>query len=232
MQIDLDDPNDAYAADRATGGVTIGTPLANLTTGNPFGEDALAPPATLPLYLQQINPNLVVCGGFVLAGIFALNLLVAGLGNANPNNQMLQSQQVTAEANGTALTATTDALKTVANQRPSCIAILGVCNAPDQTSEPVQQTPAELPPLYPDFYPDQYLDQSPDQFPNHSLPAQSATLTVTVPTNASTPDFWRYQWQQDPAYVYEWIRYCQSQGSPYSPGWQSPECRALSSLLH
>ncbi len=224
MQIDLDDANDAYAADRANGARTLGTPVADLTTGNLFGESALVPPATLPLYLQQINPNLVICGGFMLAGIFALNLLVSGLGNANPNNQMLQSQQVTAEANGAALTATTDALKTVANQRPSCI-ILGICNAPDPPSEPVQSpTPAEPSPIYPDYYPDQYPDFQP--------PAQPATLTATVPTDASTPDFWRYQWQQDPAYVYEWISYCQSQGSPYSPGWQSPECRALSTLLH
>lgn len=219
MQIDLDDANDAYAPDRPTGGVAIGTPLASLTTGNPFGEDALAPPATLPLYLQQINPNLVLCGSFMLAGIFGLNLLVTGLGKANPNNQMIQSQQATAVANGVALTATTDALKTVAKQRPSCVAILGICNAPEPEPEPYPRLPAAP---YPD-YPEQYLDDP-------SGP-QVVTLAATVPTDAQTPDFWRYQWQQDPAYVREWITYCQTEGGAFAPGWQSSECRALSFML-
>ena len=126
MQIDLND-NDAYSSPPL--------PSGGLAMGGSFGEDALSHSRTTT-YLQQINPNLVVTGSFALGGLFILTLLIAGLGKANPNNQMLQAQQVTAQANGTALTATTDALKTVANQRPSCIAI--VCNFPD--AQPAQAT--------------------------------------------------------------------------------------------
>ena len=109
MQIDLDD-DDAYSAPPL--------PSGGLAMGGSFGEDALSKPATATQYLQRINPNLVITGGFTLGGLVILTLLVAGLGKANPNNQMLQAQQVTAQANGTALTATTDALTIVAKLIP------------------------------------------------------------------------------------------------------------------
>ena len=192
MQIDLND-DDAYSAPPL--------PSGGLAMGGSFGEDALSKPATTTQYLQRINPNLVITGGFALGGLFALSLLIAGLGKANPNNQMLQAQQVTAEANGTALTATTDALKTVANQRPSCIAI--VCNFP--ATEPAQAT--QPPPIeqYPDYY------QQPTQ-----------TIAATVPNGPTSPDWWRQQRQTDPAYVQGWVNFCPS------VRWMSGECQAIS----
>ena len=192
MQIDLSD-DDAYASPPL--------PSGGLAVGGGFGEDALSKPATATQYLQRINPNLVITGGFALGGLFALSMLIAALAKANPNSQMLQAQQATAQANGVALTATTDALKTVANQRPSCIAI--VCNFPEaQPPQAPQQQPVEQ---YPDYY------QQPVQ-----------TIAATVPNGPTSPDWWRQQWQSDPAYVQGWVNFCPA------VRWQSGECRAIS----
>ena len=200
MQIDLND-DDAYSAPPL--------PSGGLAMGGSFGEDALSKPATTTQYLQRINPNLVITSVFALGGLVILTLLVAGLGKANPNNQMLQAQQVTAQANGTALTATTDALKTVVSQRPSCIAI--VCNFPD--AQPAQAT--QPPPIeqYPDYY------QQPTQ-----------TIAATVPTDLKQPDYWQFWLQQDPNYIDRYADYCRAQGG-YGIGWQTPECQALSQTL-
>jgi hypothetical protein len=200
MQIDLDENDDAYSAPPL--------PSGGLATGGGFGEDALSKPATATQYLQKINPNLVITGVFALGGLFALSMLIAALGKANPNSQMLQAQQVTAQANGTALTATTDALKTVANQRPSCIAI--VCNFPDAKPAQEVQQPVEQ---YPDYY------QQPPQ-----------TIAATVPTDPRQPDYWRFWLQQDHNYVDRYVAYCRSQGG-YGIGLQTPACQALSQTL-
>ncbi len=219
MQIDLDD-NDAYAAPPM--------PAGGLATGGSFGEDALSTPAAATQYLQRINPNVIVIGGFVIGGVFALNTLVAGLGQANPNNQMLQANQVTAEANGTALTATTEALKTVANQRPSCIAI--VCNfprtAPDEGFPP-ELLPAETVDRQQQQQTQDYATQQQHQ-PNSaggSFPRQGLTqpIAATALNVTDTPDYWRQQWQQHPDYVQQYIAYCQQQ----SIGWKSSDCQAL-----
>jgi hypothetical protein len=210
MQIDLNDSDNSYDANSplATGG---------LATGGSFGEDALAAPSTTMLYLRQINPNLVVGGALLLGAIALLSLLVAGLGKANPNNQMLQAQTATAQANSTALTATTDALKTVANQRPSCIAI--VCNFPDAQSAQAAQPPVEP---HPDY--DQASTGS--GFNNQLSPTAASQpaqpITAAVPNDPTLPDWWRQQWQTDPNYVQQWINFCPA------VRWESDECRAIS----
>lgn len=202
---DAPDPFPA-AASGAAGGIV---------SGGSFGEDALAPSAATLLYLRQINPNLLVVGGFVVGGILALNALVVGLGRANPNNQMLETRQIEAEANKVTVTATTDALKAAVNQRPACIAI--VCNfpAPAQSLAPLPAQPVlpqPLPPESPGYY---------------QAVAASAT---TVQIDATMPEFWRYQQQQHPDWVEQQITACRAQGG-FDAGWQSPQCQALSQAL-
>lgn len=209
MQINLDENN----ADLPGGG---------LVHGGSFGEDALAAPTAMMLYLRQINPNLVIIGGLAIGGIFALNGLISGLGKANPNNSMLETQKIQAEAYKSMVTATSDSLKTVANQRPGCVAI--VCVYPDGNQPKPQAQPEQQPyaPQYPPQYPEYY--QPPAQSPTVPIANLASAL---VPTNPATVEFWRYQhYQNNQAYISDWMGYCNG------VAWQASECIALSSALN
>lgn len=183
-----------------------------IVSGGSFGE--MAPYSEVPTlltYATRINPNLVIIGGLVVGGFFALQGLIQGLGKANPNNAMLETQKVQAEAYKSMVTATSESLKTVANQRPACIAI--VCNFPEA---PQLAQPAPQPPDYPDYY------EPPDQPPS-GIPI----ATFEPPTNPASAEFWRYQRSQNNhAYINSWIHYCNS------VVWQASECIALSSALN
>jgi hypothetical protein len=205
-------PESIPSSSRSSGGIV---------SGGSFGEMApYSETPTLLTYATRINPNLVIIGGLAIGGIFAFNGLILGLGKANPNNSMLETQKIQAEAYKSMVTATTDSLKTVANQRPGCVAL--VCIYPDANQqEQPQAQPAQPSPQYPD-YPEYY--EPPAQSPS-STPIANLASTL-VPTNPSTVEFWRYQrYQNNQTYINDWINYCNS------VAWQASECIALNSAL-
>lgn len=182
-----------------------------LAFGGSFGQDSLAPSTAVFLYLSKINPNLMGMGMLLVLGLFGVNAVVSSLGKANPNNSLLATQQIQATAYQESLTATAELAQTVAKQKPGCTALVCIYSNPPSQEEAQPKQPTQ--PQYPDYY--------------QSISAQASTTQFT-PTN---PDFWRYQWQHDRAYVNEWISACQAQEGFYR-GWNSPECQALSQAMN
>lgn len=210
MHIDLED-NDIYASDRPTGAIV---------SGGSFGENSLASTAASPTavtleYLSRVNPNLLALGGLVLGGIFIFKLLVSGLGQANPNNQLLEVRKIEAQTNQQTLAATTDALKTVANQRPSCISLICIMPEEKPQAQPAPQEPQEVQPPYPiQPYPQ-------PEYPEYYEVQAAAAIPIGNARSPKSPDFWHFQWQQNPNYVRQWQSDCHRQN------WNSPECQAL-----
>lgn len=219
MNIQLDDDDDFSGA---------------LVRGGDFGESRLSAYDSIPLYFAKTNPNLVVGGVLCLGGIGLLALLVMGLGSANPNNQLLESQAATSQAYSKALEATTDAVKAAVNQRPTCAALVCVMHpepspAPSPSYSPVPAPYYELPrndsapyiptPVVPPVQP------SPDLLPVPAVPGTYAAQTAIGTFEPTRPDWWVHQWQTNPQYVRESIHFCNTNG------WGRSECQALSTLM-
>lgn len=204
----MENENDAGSAISPSASVN---PSGGLAFGGDFGADTLAPSTAALIYLSRINPNLMGLGILLVVALFGINAIVSSLGKANPNNALLETQQIQASAYKDSLAATAELATTVAKNKGGCAALVCFYSEPAAaaTAEPQpSQPPQWQPPQAPEYY------------------APIAPDAQTVQLVASNPDFWRYQWQRDPGYVQTWIASCQAQGGNYG-GWQSPECLAL-----
>lgn len=204
-------PDVPTAESGATGGIV---------SGGSFGEMApYSETSTLLTYVIQINPNLIVIGCLGLGALFGFQGLIRALGTANPNTALLENQTAQGQAYQGAMTAQGEALKTVAEQRPSVICAALVCNLPDQ--QPEQQAPPVEYHQSPEYY------QPPIQSP--IVPVAAAT-PPPVPTDPTTVEFWQYH-RNNRVYIGDWVNHCRAEGGN-GVGWQSAECIALSSALY
>lgn len=209
-EFDFENPDaDAYDR-RSTNGATGGR--AGGLTHQPVGSFGIDRPAPEPIYAtvtRKLNPNFVLGGVLAVGGMWVLSGLVTSLGQANPNNQMLEASSIQAEAYKVMIESQSKAMQAVANQRPACIAL--VCN----TAEPSQPQPIYEPPA-------QTIQQAPmvEKEGYSPLPAATPTPIAAVPTDATTVAFWAHHMSDRP-YIDEWHRYC-------STNWDfQPECQAL-----
>ncbi len=217
-QFDFENP-DAASYDRrsgngASGGVAGG--LTHTPVGS-FGMDRPAPEPVHTVVLRKVNPNFMFGGLIAVGGMGVLTLLVTSLGQANPNNQMLETSNLQAEAFKTMIESQSQAMQAVANQRPACIAL--VCNTSEpRQSEPQYEAPVQSVQQMPTGEGEGY-SESPSPVP--SSPSPSATPTpLAVPTDATTVSFWLHH-MNDQAYIDRWHQHC-------AANWDTqPECQAL-----